>query len=182
MASNTGATTGGAGSATDLAGPVRQILKPWHRIRIPTLSPDEDGLAEVSRIMLMLVIRNQMFLKASEIAEVDEDNEHLKAFRKSHEALVGNLSLLRTEMIGTMEVPEVLEAAREANTDLTELRMAFIESIHRETRERILEEEWKVPVSTEDVRSEIEKTARLIADAADSALESDWFDSMLTEE
>ena len=52
----------------DFAQVVRRIMRPWHRVTIPDADPTHDGLAEISRVILMLVIRNEMFACAAKSA------------------------------------------------------------------------------------------------------------------
>lgn len=163
----------------DIAPAMRKILKPWHRVQIPELQASTDGLAEIGRVVLLLVIRNQMFLKAVEIAGVGRNAAGIAKFLDAHEALVANLSLLRSSQVGPYEVPDLLANAREASDHLADMRADVLAGLDAEAAKRVMDAEWKVAISTNDVRDEIDRASALLLEAADVALGSDWLSSSL---
>jgi len=161
----------------DIAPAVRRLLRPWHRVRIPEIALNADGLAEASRVILLLVIRNQMFIKAFDVCCVDRATSGMKQFLAAHDALVGNLALLRDGHIGPLEVGEVLDAASVASEDLGTRRAEVLAGLSPRVAERLMDLEWQVAVSTEEIRDEIDRAAGFIADIADAALSGDWLSS-----
>lgn len=161
----------------DVAPAVRRILRPWDPLDLPDLPPTGAGLEEASRLTLLLAVRDQMFIKALEVVGVSPQADGVAAFGDAHEVLLGNLSLLRSGHVGQLEVPEVLDSVRDAGEGLRTIRRQVINGLPELQRLAVMDAEWHVRVSTEEIRDQIDRAENLIDDIADGLLDSDWFNT-----
>jgi hypothetical protein len=170
---------GARGAPEDVAPAVRRLLRSWRPIDIPEISASPEGLAEISRVLLMLAVRNQMFIKAMGVEGFVRDAAELRDFVDAHEALLCNLALLRNSHVGLLEISEVVESARAASIDLADRRSRVLVRLPAETARRVTDVEWQVRVSTDEIRADIDRAQSLIDAVADVAMSADWLSSSL---
>jgi len=123
----------------------------------------------------MVAVRNQMFIKSMEAANVPLGMPCVQPFFEAHEVLLGNLSLLRSGHVGVLEVPDVLESIKDTGDGLRAIRARILASLDEPTRRAVMEHEWHVSVSIKEIRQQIDGAQAMIADIAEGLLASDWF-------
>jgi len=162
-----------------VAAPVRQILKPWAPVTVRSFPPTEKGLSELAYLMLMLAIRNRAFLKS--VAEISNEGleKELIAFQEAHQALIANLSMLRSGQVSPNDVPELTPGVQLASDDFTARRMRIHELLDSNRREKLTQAEWNAQVFVNELADEMDQAAQLVWSSIDEALDSDWLDSSL---
>jgi hypothetical protein len=170
-------------SHSDVAAPVRQILKAWAPLCVREFPSTEKGLAELAHLMLMLAIRNRAFLKAINSISVSSFESDLKtellAFQEAHQALIANLSMLRASQVGVADVSELVPGVQLASNDFTAKRKRIHEQLDDFRREKCMQAELRAQVFSTELADEMDQAAKLIWNSIDEALESDWFGSNL---
>jgi len=129
--------------------------------------------------MLMLAIRNKAFLKAIKGMSSPDLEIDIAAFEAAHQALIGNLSMIRSGQAGVADVCEMSASIQKASTDFIERRELIIECLDLTRRKQLINAEWKAQVYTSEIAKDMDQAALIIWDSLDEALDSEWLDSVI---
>jgi hypothetical protein len=167
----------GTPAGRDVAKPVRKILRAWSTVAVADYPSTDDGLCQLARLMLMLAIRNKAFLKALGAISNRDIQEDVSVFRDAHQALVGNLSMIRSGQAGVADVADLVASVKQASQDFVVRRESIYAALDTHQRQSLLDAEWAAQVFTDEIARDMDHAAQVIFDSLDEALDSDWLDS-----
>ena len=119
----------GTPARRDVAKPVRKILRSWSTVAIADYPATDEGLSQLARLMLMLAIRNKAFLKALGTIPSQGILEDVSVFREAHQALIGNLSMIRSGQAGSADVADLVTSVKQASQDFVVRRESIFDAL-----------------------------------------------------
>ncbi|MFH1465075.1 MAG: hypothetical protein ABIO70_11885 [Pseudomonadota bacterium] len=120
-------------------------LPRWWHVTVVDLPATEDGLAQLSELLVDLLARDLRFLVAleehSELHRALRDGTPLAEYLRLHQSLLDQLVALRTSSIPAATIPAQVASLRAIDLELTRLRGALLDSLPRDQREDVAEHE-----------------------------------------
>ena len=167
-------------SGRDVAKPVRKILRSWSTVVVKEYPSTPDGLAQLAQLMLMLAIRNKAFLKGLQTISTQGIEREITRFTEAHEALVGNLSMIRSGQAGVADVAEMVSSVRSASKEFVSQHELIFSKLDQAREELLRHAEWATQVYASEIAADMDRAAQVIWDSIDEALDSDWLDSNIS--
>jgi hypothetical protein len=167
----------GSSLRRDVAKPVRKILRAWSAVVVKDYPSTTEGLSALTHLMLMLAIRNKAFLKALHGVVAGGAEEEIQRFHEHNQALVANLSMIRSGQAGVADVAEMVSSVKQASKDFVTGREAILSQLDEERTQVLLNAEWTAKVFTSEIAKDMDQASKLIWESLDEALDSEWLDS-----
>lgn len=160
-----------------MAKPVRKILRAWSAVVVKDYPSTSEGLSGLTHLMLMLAIRNKAFLKALHCIVTADAEKEVERFHETHQALVANLSMIRSGQAGVADVADMVSSVKQASKDFVVGREAIISRLDGERSQQLLNAEWRAQVFTSEIAKDMDQASKVIWESLGEALDSEWLDS-----
>ena len=130
----------------DLEAEAPATIRSWRPTLLDASGGTDVAPKKLEAVLFDLLRRDRELLHALSIAGVTEDAPEMKRLRETDGLLLLNLVLLRRGLVQEIEIPDVVQIARESAEELAAIRRRILQDLDADQRQRVLSSESRAHI------------------------------------